>query len=258
MSIRLFPLLLFGLCLGVSLEAQEPTADHTAWDTQLQAHVTDTGVDYQGWSRDDDKLNDYLEAMSRIDDSVLPRDEQMALYINLYNAWTVRLILDNLKGLKSIKDIPNRWNKKIVRLKGRTVSLDHLEHKILRPRFKDSRIHFAVNCASRGCPDLWRRAYVAQQLDDQLNAARDRFFTDTSKGVDVGDEEGALYGTNHVLRVSKIFSWFDDDFEREAGSIIGYVARHGTAAQKAYLKKHKGDIDLEYFDYDWSLNAASK
>ncbi len=230
--------------------------NHSDFDRQLKQFVNGSRVDYTGWLKGKVTLDNYLARLAAVDETKLPRNERMAFHINLYNAATVQLILDHLpKGITSIKDIPSRWDQEFVQIKSGKISLNHIEHKILRPDFKDSRIHFAINCASGGCPDLAPDAYTAADLNAQLNKARDVFFANNTKGVKTGDEKGTLWGTNRTLRVSKIFDWFDDDFEREEGSIEGYVRKHGTAAQKAYLSKHKGDITVSYFDYDWKLNG---
>jgi len=240
----------------VAVEEEKIAVDHSSWNTQLQAYLKAGQVDYSAWKKEEAVLDSYLNDMAALDDKKMAKNDRLALYINLYNAWTVKLILKNWnKKIKSIKDIPNRWSTALVRLKGRNISLEDLENDILRKEFKDSRIHFAINCASIGCPDLWNKAYSAKGIEEELNDARTRFFDNSIKGVMVSKEKGTFYGENYILRISKIFSWFDKDFEDESKTVLDYVEQHGNKTQKVFIKKYKDDIDIEYFDYDWKLNG---
>ncbi len=125
--------------------------DHTLWGELLGKYVRQNGVDYKGFQTEEKKLDRYLKKQEGVDHLALDRQERMAFFINVYNAWTIKLILSRWPNLKSIKDlgsiIKSPWKKEIVRLNTGVVNLDHIEHNILRPEFKDPRVHFAVNCA---------------------------------------------------------------------------------------------------------------
>ena len=228
---------------------------HAPFDALLRAHVRDGRVDYEALGKRRDALQSYLDALARVDLAALDGPAAKALWINAYNAATLALILERLPGLGSIKDIPSNQRWKAVRwtVGGRKVSLDAMEHEWLRP-MGDARIHFAIVCASRGCPDLAGKAYLPGRLDAQLDAAARRFLADPFKGLDTGDDEG-FFGTDHELRLSPIFKWFQADFVRDAGSVVDYVLRYAEPADVAYLREHRDDLDVEWLDYDWSLNG---
>jgi hypothetical protein len=133
------------------------------------------------------------------------------------------------------------WKKKICRIDGNVISLDEIEHGILRPKFKDSRVHFAVNCASKGCPPLLSEPYEEKILDTQLDQVTGSFINDPDRTFLKG---GTLY-------VSSIFKWFSEDF----GDITDFVFKYATGKFKKDLASQKGDIEIKYLDYDWSLNG---
>ena len=149
-------------------------------------------------------------------------------------------------GIKSIKDIggvfSSPWKQKIARLGGRRLSLDNLEHDILRPKFKDPRIHFALNCASRGCPPLLGRPYRGQNLNATLDDVTRDFINDPKRTV---VREDKLY-------LSKIMDWFGGDFKNDQ---VGFVLRYARQGLRDDLLKAGGELEIEYLDYDWSLNG---
>ena len=154
---------------------------HLLWNNLLQKHITDGQVNYLGFKQEEKILDSYLFALSRIDVENIGRNEELAMYINGYNAYTIKLILDNFKKgqpVKSIKDIgglfSSPWSIEFTNIAGERLSLDDIEHEIIRPKFKEKRIHFAVNCASISCPPLINEAYLPSKLDRQLDEqARD-------------------------------------------------------------------------------------
>ena len=155
------------------------------------------------------------------------------------------MILSGYPGIDSIKDLgsflKSPWKKKIARIDGAVVTLDHIEHDILRPRFKDPRLHFAINCAAYSCPPLYPRAFTGSLLDLQLDEAS-RLFINNSK---------RNYLKGNTLFVSKIFKWFGEDFN---GDISGFFLKYAEGELKQNLLATKDSIRIKYLPYDWSLN----
>jgi hypothetical protein len=184
----------------------------------------------------------------------------MAFLINAYNAFTVELILTRYPKLESIKDLgsvfQSPWKPKWVPLLGTKVSLDDIEHEMLRKRgaYDDPRVHFAVNCASIGCPALREEAFTAARLEPQLDEQARRFMADASRNR-FNAERGRL-------EVSKIFDWFGEDFRlghRGIGSLPDFLARYADqlSADASAREKIKGkQLEVAFLDYDWKLNDA--
>lgn len=262
---------LVGLCLLLLLataRAEPVTAfDHSEWHGLLQRHAHwiraghASTLDYAGMQADSARLQAYLTALSAVPVArfdAWPRDAQLAFLINAYNAFTVQRILSRYPDLASIKDLgsflQSPWKKAFIPLLGETRSLDDIEHGLIRGsgRYQDPRIHFAVNCASIGCPALRPEAYVAERLDQQLDDQASRFLGDRTRN---GLKDG-------VLEVSSIFKWYRDDFEqgfRGDRTLEEYLARHGdalglTAAQVADVRAEA--LSIEFGDYDWRLNDS--
>jgi hypothetical protein len=223
------------------------SVDHGIYAALLKAHVKDGRVDYRGFKTDEEKLGSYLTILEKTDTGRLSPDEQFAFYINAYNAWTIRLILSGYPGIESIKDLGNLfqspWKKKICRIDGKILTLDEIEHEILRPRFKDPRVHFAINCAARSCPPLYPEPFSGKGLNQQLDAAAAAFINDP--------ERNRLEG--NALYVSKIFKWFSEDFNDD---IIGFFQRYAQGDLKTGLNNLTPPVEIKYLDYDWSLNGA--
>ncbi len=244
--------LLFGVSLifTTACKVQKVNSDskpisHDTWDSLLQKHVTDEGwVDYKGFIQDSSKLNKYLELLSanHPNDQFWSRDERLAYWINAYNAFTVKLIVDNYP-VKSIKDIKNGipfvntvWDIKFIEIEGENYDLNNIEHGIIRPRFDEPRIHFAVNCASVSCPKLLNEAFTGKQLDEQLDKAAKDFIT--------GSDKNQI--SPNQLKLSKIFTWYGGDFTKN-GSLIDYLNKYAD-------QKINANADIEYLDYNWNLN----
>ncbi|CDF78109.1 conserved hypothetical protein (DUF547) [Formosa agariphila KMM 3901] len=213
-----------------------PAVDHAQWSDLLSKHVTDEGnVDYKGFKSDEEALQAYLKILKENPPSEFwSEKEVLAYWINVYNAFTVRLILDN-PSVKSIKDIKEPWDKKFILIGKKWYSLGDIEHNILR-KMNEPRIHFAINCASYSCPILLNTAYTAERLDAQLEVASYRFVTDASKNAI----------TKEAIQISKIFEWFAEDFE-EQGGVISFLNTYSTVEIDA-------DAEVTYKDYNWSLN----
>ncbi|RBO86137.1 DUF547 domain-containing protein [Marinomonas aquiplantarum] len=257
--------MLFGL-FSQSLSAAEGGFDHTEWDQLLKQHVRvlqggqTTQVDYQGFAEEKMNLNAYLDRLSDVSRShfdTWSTAEQLAFLINAYNAWTVALILTQWPDLESIKDLGSLfrspWSKDMVSLFGDMVSLDDIEHKMIRgsDRYQDPRIHFVVNCASIGCPALRAEAYQGQRLEVQLIDQTRLFLSDVSRNR---LEDGEL-------KLSSIFKWYKQDFEKGWSGyaslesfLLDYLAELSLDARAIQALKN-GDLDIVYLDYDWALNV---
>ena len=226
--------------------------DHSALTTILARHVRDGDVDYRGLAAGRGPFDSYLRSLQAVSASepTWSRDERMAFWINAYNAFTIRLILDNypLETIRSIGLLPGAaFRKKFIPLgrNGEEISLDTIEHEILREKFRDARIHFAIVCASKSCPALRSEAYRARELTRQLDDAARGFLADPSKNrLDVASK---------TLHLSPIFKWFREDFERDAGSLEAFVARYTAPNDAERIRTAK--MRLEFLDYDWSLNG---
>jgi hypothetical protein len=231
---------------------------HRGWDALLQRHVVlieggkASQLRYAGMAAERAALKGYLESLSavaEIDFERWSREEQMAFLINAYNAFTVEKILTRYPRLASIWDfgrlIGNPFKDEFFLLLGEKRSLDWIEHEKLRKRYGEPRIHYAVNCASVGCPMLREQAFVAARLEAQLEEQARRFLSDRSRNR---VHEGRL-------EVSRIFDWFKGDFEPRPK----YFARYANLLtdnpdERAALAA--GKIAFRFLDYDWSLNDA--
>tara|TARA_R110000803_G_scaffold171295_1_gene234227 strand:- start:75109 stop:75981 length:873 start_codon:yes stop_codon:yes gene_type:complete len=264
-SLSLAVLLLLSTVFSAVTTAQE--ALHQPWQALLTQHVLpindghSSQVNYAGMKTDHAKLTAYLTALGNIDKQTFqqwPAPQQLSFLINAYNAWTVELILTAYPDIKSIKDLgsffSSPWSKKFIVLLGETRSLDNIEHELIRGdnKYADPRIHFAVNCASIGCPALREEAYSADELEQQLTEQTTRFLSDKSRNRFNED----------TMELSAIFKWYGDDFRqgfRGSNSLPAFVLLYGealnlTPAQQARLTSE--DIDTNFLNYDWALNAV--
>lgn len=224
---------------------------HQQWTDLLQRYVQDGIVDYRGFKEAEKQLDGYLGFLAATDPEQLSADDQLAFYINGYNSYTVKLILDNFKNGRppeSIRKIggllANPWKISFAVLGGQTYSLDNIEHDIIRVRFNEPRIHFAVNCASKSCPVLISEAYEGAILEAQLQDSTKRFLEDGSHNRLDGE----------VLYVSSIFKWYKEDF---ADDPLTFFLNHTGGSFRASLREKKEAIRIKYLDYDWSLNGKT-
>jgi len=225
--------------------------DHKIWNDLLNNYVDDNGlVDYQGFASDRKKLQSYLEDLTANppDKNTWTQEEQIAYWINAYNAFTVELILE-YKPAGSIKDIGSKiqvpfinspWDIKFIEIKGEKLDLNNIEHDILRNEFAEPRIHFAIVCASFSCPKLRKEAFVADKLEDQLTEQSSLFINDPSRNEITGSS----------IRISKIFQWFKGDFTKSE-TLIEFINKYS----KTPINKN---AQIDYKDYDWNLNRQTK
>jgi len=245
---------------------------HDTWNNLLNKNVVainnnhSTEVDYAGMQAQHHELKTYLDLLSSVTVSDFDRWEkpkQLAFLINAYNAWTVELILTKYPKLESIKDLgsffSSPWSKSFISLLGEKRSLNEIEHDLIRgavdaqgnAKYNDPRIHFAVNCASIGCPALRAEAYTAVDLEEQLQQQTVRFLSDNTRNI----------AQENTVKLSSIFKWYQDDFEKgykgayslEAFILLYSDALKLTLEQKKSLKKD--NMNIKFLDYNWDLNA---
>ena len=218
-------------------ETTESNPDHSIWDGILKKYVSASGeVNYRSLQADRGRLDKYLNYLRENPlDPAWDRQVQLTYWINAYNAFTVDLILRNYP-LKSIRDLDKPWDQKFIQLGVQRYSLNEIEHEIVRPQFKEPRIHFALVCAAASCPKLLNTAYRADILNQQLER-QTRYFLNAS-------------GKNRLAKdqvvVSQLFNWYGEDFTT-GGTLIDYLNRYS----KIDISK---DAQIEFAEYDWSLN----
>lgn len=239
-------------------QAASTSIDHSSWDGFLKTYVSEheDGINRVAYARvnkvDREALPAYIATLENTPISRYNRDEQIAYWINLYNALTVKLILDYypVDTIRDIKISPGvlavgPWGKKLISVEGEDLSLNDIEHRILRPIWRDPRIHYAVNCAAMGCPNLQRMAFTAETTDALLDTAAREY---------VNHPRGARFEKGRLI-VSSIYAWFEKDFIDSIGSVVKHLQRYAgrdLAAKLADTKKVKGN------EYDWALNDAEK
>jgi uncharacterized membrane protein YdjX (TVP38/TMEM64 family) len=238
--------------IQASLSGGSAGFDHSEWG-RLLAGGTDRGlVDYSYMQRHREELDVYLARLADADLASLAPDELKALLINAYNALTVSTILDHA-GVSSIREIDGVWTALTHRVGGHEVTLDNIEHNLLRPFFRDPRIHFAVNCASMSCAPLPDWAFQGDLLEEQLEERATSFLRDP---LNVRVEADRLL-------VSSYFDWYGEDFTAEgwsprANTIAEFIARYGNPEVSELVSGASGRVPLEFMDYDWSLNQVSR
>jgi hypothetical protein len=232
--------------------------DHAGWGRFLAAYVvTDAaGINRVAYGQvtaaDRAALRGYLDVIAAAPVSTLSRPEQLAFWINLYNALTLEVVLAHYP-VRTIRDIDispglfssGPWRAILANVEGEPLSLDDIEHRILRPIWRDPRIHYAVNCASVGCPNLQREPFTAASLDRMLDLAAIAFVND-SRGVRLGADG---------LHVSSIYVWFAEDFGGDEAGLIRHLMAYARPGLAMRLQKLDG---IAGHDYDWSLNDAAQ
>jgi len=236
--------------------ASNATINHETWDNWLKSFVsTDADgvnrVAYGSVTQTDRKqLKTYIDDLTSLQISDYNRDQQRAYWINLYNALTIDIVLKHYP-LESIRNISSGlfssgpWRLKLAQIEGEALTLDDIEHRILRPIWQDPRIHYAVNCASLGCPNLQPSAFTAENTENLLQTAA-REFINSARGARVIDNK---------LQVSRIYDWFEKDFGGNEAGVIKHLRQYATGGLATAL----GSIeDIDEYAYDWQINAQEK
>lgn len=238
---------------ATGLPAARETVDHSAFDALLRAHVTDGLVDYDAF-RDAAAFRRYLTSLERASLAGADEDERLAFWINVYNAYTIQLIVqhDERESIRNIDRtlgflrLKGPWSEPIVRAAGRTLSLDEVEHRIIRKDFHDPRIHFALVSAAKGSPPLRSEAYTGAELDRQLFDQGRRFLKDTTKNQI----------ETRFPRLSPIFTYYRFDFGNSRSEVGAYLATWFDGETKKRLES--GRFGMREIPFDWSLNAKPR
>lgn len=239
----------------------QATVDHSSWNELLGKYVQPGAdglnrVDYAGFkAKGHAALRAYIAGLEKVDPRSLDRAERFAFLVNLYNSKTIEIVLSHYP-IRSIKDISlggslgavvtgGPWKANVVRIGGINASLDDIEHGVLRPLFNDPRVHYAVNCASIGCPNLGTEAFTGSKLEMQLDAAA-RAFINHPRGARTAGGQ---------LTVSSIYDWFESDFGGSQEGVIKHLLAHAAPELKTKLNQASGIAD---YAYDWSLNDIER
>ena len=240
------------------LGAAAPDIDHRAWHRLLIDCITPgrdglNRVDYAGLKSKSERLRDYITQLERTDVTALARDVQFAYWVNLYNALTVKVVVDHYP-VASIRDIAlsgtlaaamtgGPWKAKLVKVCGVDLALDDIEHTILRGQFKDPRLHYAINCGSIGCPNLRNEPFTGGNLEIILDAAA-RDFINSPRGMAI---------ENNRIILSGIFKWYRRDFGGNERAVLLHIARYADAPRREAIERR---LPVARYDYDWRLNDA--
>ena len=230
------------LLLIAILTLSQANAQTSVFNDLLQKHVSDSGiVDYKSFKADQTKLDTYISYLEKTTpENSWSNNKKRAFWINAYNAYTIKLILENYP-LKSIMDIKQKgktaWKIPFAKVGGKTYTLDHIEHEILRKKLFDPKIHVGVNCASGSCPKLGNVAFTEDNIDAELTKLMKAFVNDVTRNK----------MTKKKVQISEIFNWFKGDFTKN-GSVIDYLNKYSNTEIKSNAK-------IIYLKYDWSLNG---
>jgi Protein of unknown function, DUF547 len=234
------------------------TVNHSVWDGLLKAHLVKgpdglNRIAYAKFKADHGKLKAYIASLEAANPSALDRSEHWAFWANLYNAKTIDVVLDKYP-VKSIKDVSlggglkalvagGPWQAKIMKVAGQSMSLDDIENVVMRPTYKDPRVHYSVNCASVGCPNVPAQALTGANLEAQLEAGA-KAFINSPRGIVI---------TGGMAKASSIYDWFRADFGGTDAAVIAHMKKYAEPALKAKLDTITAIGD---HDYDWSLADA--
>jgi len=240
---------------ATSDENSQQLIDHSIWQGLLDDYLeseSEDGVNRFGYGDLDEEdlaqLNRYLEALRQIDVRIYRKSEQMAYWINLYNALTVQLVLENYPA-SSIREMGQSklsigpWDDPVFKIDGVDLTLNDIEHRILRPIWQDPRIHFAVNCASIGCPNLQPEVFTGNALEELLNVAAEEY---------VAHDRGAMW-VDGTLVLSSIFDWYRSDFADDEAGLLSVLSHYLDGPKAEALIAYTGNIE---YQYDWMLNDA--
>lgn len=248
-KILLLTLLLLVFTLSVS--AQE----HKLFTEILQEHVKDGLVDYENLT-EDDRLEEYLDQLSKVNPEKLNHEQKLAFWINVYNAFTLYVIAENYP-LGSITDLHTGgriigyllgqtvWDKEFIKINGTNINLNDIEHEILR-NMDEPRIHFAIVCASISCPELRNEAFEAAEIEKQLEEQAERFINDSSRNL--------FDMMNREAEISEIFNWFEEDFGDNEEEVLLFTAHYLPKEIADDIMNNLTEWGVSYMDYDWGLN----
>ena len=226
--------------------------DYKDYDLLLKSNVKDGLANYKSIKEKPESLNGYLDTLAKVDEFTFNKwseKQRLTYLINLYNAATIKLVVDNYP-VKSIRDIniegQGPWKLEVINLFGKKISLDHLEHEIIRQNYNEPRVHFALVCAAVGCPKLPSQSFIPSKLEEQF-AERTRLFLSEKDKNYIDENQKTVY-------LSSIFDWFAQDFNKTHGSVLGFVKEYLPAEE---AKKINSDYSLKFTEYDWNLNEGS-
>ena len=238
------------------IEQGDMTFDHGTWDEILQAYSKEGGrrFDYSGLKREEAKLDTYLDALSDADIETLRKSEILALFSNAYNAYTVKTVLEKVSDhgtpqIQSIREISDVFDLENNNVGGFKLSLNNIEHNVLRPFFKDPRLHFAVNCASVSCPPMPTRAFTGEQVDEQFETLT----RTTLSSPDYIRVEGDR------LEVTKIMEWYGSDFvtvgyKGAEKDLASFIRKYASDEVRNWIEGRGSAVPIEFMSYDWTLN----
>lgn len=246
-------LILSSTAFGADRKSGGGEPDYSEWNRLLDAYHSPDGFDYAGLRRNEKATLDRLRRqLAAVEVRSLGPNEELAYWINLYNINVVGLIVDNYP-VDSIRDLStdlfvrlNVFRKPRVPFGGRHVSLDFIEHEMIRPRFRDGRIHFAVNCGAVSCPPVRGEAYVGTRLDEQLDEQVRRFAA--GPGLRIEQHRGST-----TLHTTKIMDWYRKDFDEWHGGIVRFLLPFMPESKRSKLEQGE-TVRIRFADYDWSLN----
>jgi len=249
-----------GTALPPSPAAAAEPPSYKAWGDLLAKYYDPAqGMNYKALKADDKAALDRLrQRMAAVDPQWLPRPDQLAYWINLYNISVVGVVVDNYP-VESIRDLStdpivrlNVFKKPSVAVKGGKISLDTIENEKIRPVFKDARIHFAINCAAESCPPIRPEPYVGERIEQQLDDQARKFLSGPN-GLRLEKSGSAL-----VVYTTKVMDWFEGDFEKWAGGQLAFLERFSPPDQAKQIKAAGNQVKLKFDDYSWKLNDASR
>lgn len=227
--------------------SSQTVIDHSLWGEFLERYLVvshPSGINRVAYdevdSRGRELINSYIRLLTSHSPDSLSRREQLPYWINLYNALTIRLILEHLP-LESIRDIDDPWDTTVVTIDGVDLTLNDIEHRIIRPIWRDTRIHFLVNCASIGCPNLQPEPLAADSYERVANRAAREY---------IAHPRGARFDDSRLI-LSSIFNWYAGDFGETRDSLLAYLSNYAPPRIAGELGNYRGRIRYEY---DWSLN----
>lgn len=218
---------------------QQSKVDYSIWKIILKKYIDKKGnVDYKLLKRDEKVLDEFVEELQDVKiNGTWTDNDKIAFWINVYNAFTLKLILNNYP-VKSIKEIKKPWDRKFFMVNGEYLSLGDVEHQILRKRFTEPRIHFAINCASKSCPRVVQIPYTGENLENLLNRQTKEYVNNS--------QFNSINKNSYEL--SKLFSWFSKDFKDAEGSVVNFINKYSDT--KIKNQKNKG-----FLEYNWNLNT---